>query len=79
MDFLWQTLASSALSAALLGFGAWLLRTYIQTRLKATVEHEFNVKLSSIQSQLRQTEEMYKDRLRESAAEIQTLQSGSAD
>lgn len=74
MDFILYTIASGLASAALVGFGAWLLRAVIQTRLRAAVEHEFNTKLAALQSDLRQRDERHKDDLREKAVEIQALQ-----
>ncbi|MGT2471660.1 hypothetical protein [Paraburkholderia terrae] len=77
MEFLQTVLASSAVTTALVGALALLCRELIQNRLKATVEHEFNAKLASLQSELRNSEEMLKAELRAKEAQIQSLQSSA--
>lgn len=55
----------------------WLCRNLIATRLKASVEHEFNTQLEGMKAQLRESEERLKARLREKDAQMAGLQQGA--
>jgi len=55
----------------------WLGRALISTRLKASVQHEFNERLETLRMELRATEEKLKGQLREREAEISALRSGA--
>lgn len=67
------SLTTTALFAAAL----WLGRSIISTRLTRSVEHEFNTKLTSIQSQMRESEERLKAELRAKETEIAALRGGA--
>jgi hypothetical protein len=60
-----------------LGLAIWLGRNLILTRLKASVEHEFNERLEHLRGQLRQSEESFRADLRGKEAELSTLRSGA--
>jgi len=64
-------------TTALLGIVLWLLRSVISTRLKASVQHEFDQKLESMRAALRASEEALKADLREKEAQIAALRSGA--
>lgn len=55
----------------------WLGRNVISTRLTKSVEHEFNTKLESVRSQMRESEERLKAELRAKETEIAALRSGA--
>lgn len=63
--------------AALLALALWLGRRVIETRLKSSVEHEFNSKLEDIRTRLRNSEESFKAELRAKENQIAALQSGA--
>lgn len=77
MDFLKTVFASTLSTTVLVALVLWLFRQLIQNRLKAAVEHEFNTKLSALQSELRNSEEMFKAELRAKEVEIQALQNSA--
>ena len=55
----------------------WLLRSLIITRLKASVQHEFNQKIENLKSSLRESEESFKSELRLKETQIEALRSGA--
>ncbi len=57
MNFLGQVLLSAAGSAALVGMVIWLFKELIKTRLVASVEHEFSIKLEKLKSEIREKQE----------------------
>lgn len=61
-DWIFSTFSSAGLIAAL----AWLLRSSIETRLRASVQHEFNEKLEAFKADLRVKE-----------SQIEALRSGA--
>jgi hypothetical protein len=65
------------LTPLLFGGVLWLLRSVIFTRLKASVQHEFDQKLEVIRATLRTSEESFKADLRAKEAQIETLRSGA--
>lgn len=67
------SLTTTALLAAVL----WLARNLISTRLTKNVEYEFNTKLESVRSQMRESEERLKAELRAKETEIAALRSGA--
>lgn len=67
------SLTTTALFAGVL----WLARNIISTRLTKSVEYEFNTKLESIRSQMRESEERLKAELRAKETEINALRSGA--
>lgn len=73
LDWVFSTFSSVGLIAAL----AWLLRSIIETRLRASVQHEFNEKLESFRADLRQSEEGFKADLRAKENQIEALRSGA--
>lgn len=64
-------------TTALFATAIWLGRNLIATRLTKSVEHEFNTKLETIRTQLRESEERLKAELRAKEAEISALRSGA--
>lgn len=72
-DWALSTLSTTSLVAIL----AWLSRQLIVTRLKASVQNEFNEKLETLRADLRKSEEAFKADLRAKEAKIVTLQSGA--
>lgn len=73
VDWLISTVSATALISAL----AWLFRSLIETRLRASVEHEFNEKLETLQADLRKSEELFKADLRAKETQIEALRSGA--
>jgi len=55
----------------------WLFRNVIITRLTKSVEHEFNIKIETLRTELRQGEERLRADLRAKEAEIAALRSGA--
>jgi len=67
-----------AISTTLLLSGVlWLLRSVISTRLRASVQHEFDQKLEAMRATLRTSEEAFKADLRAKEAQIATLRNGA--
>jgi hypothetical protein len=66
-------LSTTSLFAAVL----WLLRSVISTRLRASVQHEFNEKVETLKTDLRKSEESFKADLRSKEAQIEALRSGA--
>ena len=64
-------------TTGLLAVALWLTRNLILTRLTNSVEHEFNAKLETLRTQLRESEERLKADLRAKEAEITALRSGA--
>jgi hypothetical protein len=73
LDWVFSTFSSVGLIAAL----AWLFRIVIETRLRASVRHEFNEKLESFRADLRKSEEGFKADLRAKESQIEALRSGA--
>lgn len=67
----------SLTTAALFAAALWLGRNIISTRLTRSVEHEFNAKLESVRSQMRESEERLKAEIRAKETEIAALRSGA--
>jgi hypothetical protein len=61
----------------ILGFVGWLFRSLIQTRLTASVQHEFNEKIETVRTELRNNEESYKAELKSKENQITALRSGA--
>jgi hypothetical protein len=74
MDLLQSTLLSTTLTTALIGLAAYLSRQFIETRLKASVQHEFNAKLEDLRVEHRMSEESFKADLRSKEGQIKSLQ-----
>lgn len=64
-------------TTALLSVVLWLLRSVISTRLRASVQHEFDQKLETMRATLRSSEEAFKADLRGKEAQIAALRSGA--
>lgn len=64
-------------TTSLLGCVLWLLRSVISTRLKSSVQHEFDEKLETLRTTLRNSEESFKADLRSKENEIAILRSGA--
>ncbi len=64
-------------TGVLLTLAAFLLRSMILTRLKASVEHEFDAKLETIRAELCRNEESFKADLRSKEAQIEILRNGA--
>jgi hypothetical protein len=73
IDWVVSTLSATALIAVL----AWLSRSVIETRLRASVQHEFNQKLETLRADLRKSEEAFKADLRAKENQIEALRSGA--
>ncbi len=69
-DILFTTTSTSLL----IGVVIYLARNLIATRLTKSVQHEFDTKLSDVNSRLRKSEESFKADLVRKQAEIQALQ-----
>jgi len=64
-------------TTGLLAMVIWLFKNLILTRLKNSVEHEFNTKLEALHAQIRESEERLKAELRAKEAEIEALRNGA--
>jgi len=64
-------------TSVLLGFVLWLLRSVISTRLKSSVQHEFNEKLEKLRTTLRNSEQSFKADLKSKENEIGILRNGA--
>ncbi len=64
-------------TTSLFAAAVWLGRNVISTRLTKSVEHEFNTKLESIRTKMRESEERLKTELRAKETEIAALRSGA--
>jgi hypothetical protein len=73
--FAWAV--SSLSTTFLVAVLGWLLRNLILTRLKATVQHEFDAKLESLRADLRKSEEAFKADLRVKEGDIHALREGA--
>ena len=71
--WLWSTVTS----AILVGAAIWLARKLIETRLKSSVEFEFNSKLENVRADLRTSEERLKAELRQRESEVSALRDTS--
>jgi hypothetical protein len=67
----------SLTTAGVLSGIAWLAREWIGARLTKAIQHEFDRKLEKLRSELRESEEMLKARIREKEGEITALRSGA--
>lgn len=66
-------ISSTSLLAAVL----WLLRSVISTRLRASVQHEFDQKVENLKAELRKSEESFKADLRSKETQIEALRAGA--
>jgi len=73
LDWVISTFSTTGLITLL----AWLFRQIILTRLKASVQHEFDEKLETLRADLRKSEESFKADLRAKETEIDALRSGA--
>jgi hypothetical protein len=64
-------------TTSLFGFVLWLLRSVISTRLRASVQLEFDQKLEEMRATLRKSDESFKADLRAKEAQIAALRSGA--
>jgi hypothetical protein len=64
-------------TTSLLALALWLMRSLIVTRLKRSVQHEFDTKLEILRTELRNSEELFKAELRAKDAQIELLRSGA--
>jgi len=70
-------LLTTTSTSLLIGVVIYLTRNLIATRLTKSVQHEFDTKLSDVNSRLRISEESFKADLIRKQAEIQVLQNGA--
>jgi hypothetical protein len=63
--------------SGLLGLALWLSRSLVETRLRASVQNEFESKLEELRAALRASEERLRAQLREREAELQALRTGA--
>lgn len=73
----WNIWFPAITTTSALGFGLWLLRGLIATRLAKAVQHEFDAKLEAVRAEFRQKEEVLKADLRSKEADIAALRSGA--
>jgi hypothetical protein len=73
IDWLLTPLVTTALVSSLL----FLFRNSILTRLRASVQHEFNAKLETMRAELRRSEELLRADLRAKESHIEALRSGA--
>lgn len=64
-------------STSLLAGVLWLLRSVIATRLRASVQHEFDAKVETLKGELRRSEESFKADLRSKETQIEALRAGA--
>ena len=64
-------------TTSLLALALWLLRSLIATRLRASVQHEFDQKLEALKTNLRKNEESFKAELRSKEVQIEALRTGA--
>lgn len=74
--FLQDTASTVAVSTALVALMAWLARSLIAERLKASVKHEFDEKLEAVKADGREREARLQAELRGRDQQLQLLQSG---
>lgn len=55
----------------------WLLRSVISTRLRASVQHEFNQEVETLKASFRKSEESFKADLRSKETQIDALRAGA--
>ncbi len=67
----------ASITTALLAFVLWLFRKVISTRLTNAVRHEYDKKIESLRTTLRQSEESFKAELRAKESQIDALRSGA--
>ncbi len=77
MTWLEQLMASIAGSTTVIAVCIWLLRNIIITRLTNSVKHEYDAKLSALESELRQNEELLKADLQSKESQIEALRQGA--
>jgi hypothetical protein len=70
-------LGKVSLTSALVLIVLWLARSVIEVRLKSSVQSEFDTKLETLRSELRQSEESLKAIVRAKEAEIDALRESS--
>jgi hypothetical protein len=73
LEFITTTLASAAVTAALLGAVAWLLRTWVRERLARAVEHEYARRLETLRAELAARNAEALERVRVELQKGQTL------
>ena len=73
LDWLATAIPTSALTIILL----WLCRGLIETRLTKSVQHEFDKKIESVKSDLRNSETSLQATIRASEAQLDALRSGA--
>jgi len=64
-------------TTSLLAVVLWLLRSVISTRLRASVQHEFDQKVETLKANLRKSEESFRADLRFKESQIEALRSGA--
>lgn len=64
-------------TTSLLAIALWLFRKIISTRLTNAVRHEYDKKIESLRTTLRQSEESFKAELRVKESQIDALRSGA--
>lgn len=52
MEFIITTIASAVVTTSLLGFAAWMTRTWIKERLTSSIRHEYDIDLEKYKSKL---------------------------
>ncbi len=74
----WTTaLTATAITTALYGAAAWLLKNLIMARLQAAVGHEYDTKIEKIKSDFTAEQERLSTKLRENSAALEAIRSGA--
>lgn len=63
-EFLYQSLTSAAVSTALLGAAAWLMRSWISERMKNAIRSEYDQKLETHKAQLKAESDVALEKVR---------------
>ena len=64
-------------TTTLFGGALWLSKNFISTRLTNSVRNEYDTKIETLRTALRQTEELFKAELRTKESQIEALRSGA--
>ncbi|MCM2537703.1 hypothetical protein NDN94_07660 [Burkholderia glumae] len=71
----WQEVLSCFGPAALAGAVVWMLRSLIETRLRASVQHEFNGKLEALRAELTARNDRLKEAAKDQSEEVAAMRS----
>jgi hypothetical protein len=66
----------SITSTSLLAFSVWLGRNWITARLTKSIQHEYDIKLANLSSELKKSEEAFKGEIKTKELQIESLRQG---